>query len=76
MLNFNDFDTDENFDFVYIYDGWNESASLIASITGLLPISPTGYISSQRYMLVQFATDISVVSRGFNATFTTLSTNG
>jgi hypothetical protein len=76
ILDFNNFETETLADYVYVYDGWNESASLIASLSGYLSTPPRGYITSQRYMLVRFTTNYDDVYHGFKATFTTLDTIG
>jgi hypothetical protein len=44
ILDFIDFSTETSVDIVYIYDGWNASAMLIAAISGLLSTPPKGYI--------------------------------
>jgi hypothetical protein len=56
-------------DRVYIYDGYNESAPLLADVTGAQN-SLQYYRTSQRYMFVKFTSGSSVSSyTGFNATF-------
>jgi hypothetical protein len=55
-------------DFVYIYDGYDMSASLLARLSGNFTASTT-YNSTQSYMYLRFVTDNSVSAQGFAAEF-------
>jgi CUB domain len=54
-------------DYVYVYDGYNTSAPLIALVTGSQ--SSLNYRTSQRYMFVRFTSGASSSYTGFNATY-------
>jgi CUB domain len=55
-------------DFVYVYDGYNTSASLLASVTGYYSSNLT-YTSSQRFMFIRFTSSIYSGYSGFYATY-------
>jgi hypothetical protein len=70
-LSFDFFYTESDYDFVYIYDGADEEAPLIAKLHGLYPSLPTGFTTTQRNMFVRFTSDDSVHNGGFSASFIT-----
>lgn len=62
----------ESQDFIYLFEGNNTGAPLIATIRGE-PYLPIVYTSSQNSMFVSFKTDKYATSnRGFNATFSSV----
>ena len=71
FLEFLAFTTEANYDYVYLYDGYNASdhriVRLSGSYTGALP-GP--YKSTQPYMFVWFTTDYSNFYTGFEARYT------
>jgi hypothetical protein len=69
MLQFTDVYTESCCDKIRLYNGNSTTSPLIASISGSSP-SRTPYTSSQRFMLVRFTSDSSVVYRGFQANYT------
>ncbi|XP_031795774.1 cubilin [Sarcophilus harrisii] len=58
------------YDYVKIYDGYNENANLVGTFCGSIPPAP--FISKGNFLTVKFVSDVSVEKRGFNATYTTL----
>lgn len=68
-VNFDQFNTETNYDTVKIYDGASDSAPLIATYSGTIapPISSSG--SS---MFIKFSSDASVNRSGFSASFATI----
>lgn len=69
MLTFLDFCTEENYDFVNIYDG---TGFLITSLSGCPPALGS-YTSYGRSMLVEFISDVSISYRGFTAVYEAVS---
>jgi CUB domain len=63
-------DTSSKFsDYVFIYDGDNMNAPLIATLSGpYTPLYPY-YMSSQSNMLVRFVSDNNTFYKGFNFTY-------
>ena len=59
------FDTEENYDFVYVYAGSSSSSPLIASYNG--SYLPANLKSSSYNLFVEFSTDMSVTNSGFAA---------
>jgi len=73
ILDFDDLQTEDNYDVINIFDGSTMSSPLIASVSGINPTQlPRGLNSSQLYMLVQFTSDPSSNYRGFLATYRTV----
>jgi hypothetical protein len=69
VLDFTDFDTESCCDKVTINDGESSKAPLIATLSGLYGTPPGGYRTTQRYLFLRFVSDDSITSRGFRATF-------
>jgi CUB domain len=65
---FSSFDTAYYRDFVYVYDGYNTSARLLATVTGYYPSNLT-YTTSQRFMFIRFTSGTSSGYSGFYATY-------
>lgn len=70
-LRFSEFDTEKNWDYVYVHDGSSTSAPIIATFDGNT-IPPVVYSSSNR-MLVRFQSDDIFERQGFIANYTTVS---
>jgi hypothetical protein len=69
-LSFDTFDTEANFDFVYLYEGTDAGGALLESVSGVghAPMSYNASGSNSLYLV--FETDYSVTRAGFTATFT------
>jgi CUB domain len=67
VLTFVQFATEVNYDFVQLFDGYDNTSSVIATLTGSL--YQTLFYSTQQYMYIRFTSDGSVTSNGFNATY-------
>jgi cubilin len=68
QLTFTQFNTEEKYDFVQVYDGANATAPLLASYTGNLS-TPFTVTANSGQMYVQFTSDLSVQAAGFTATY-------
>lgn len=67
-LSFSQFNTEQNYDGIIVYDGWNNNASQLAVYSGTsLPSSVT---SNTGRMLVVFVSDYSTTMQGFTANYT------
>ncbi len=71
QLDFTAFSTESHFDFVTIFDGPSTSSPILASVSGG-SLTQTWYRSTGGVMFIRFATDQSVTSSGFSATFTSV----
>jgi M6 family metalloprotease-like protein len=71
-LNFNNFDTESNFDFVRVYDGTNNSSTLLGSFSG--STIPPSLRATSGSMFVEFDSDASVNAAGWEATYTSSNT--
>lgn len=71
-LNFNNFNTEAGFDFVRVYDGTNNSGTLLGSFSGTN--LPPSLQASSGAIFVEFDTDGSVNSAGWEATYTSSNT--
>ena len=69
VLNFTSFDTENNFDFVTIYDGPNASSPQLARYSGTG--TPASVTSTGPNMFVIFSTDGSVTRQGWDANYIT-----
>jgi len=65
-LTIDEFCTELNYDFLYIFDGCNITSPLIAQITGCR-LSSKSYLSSHSCMSVRFTSGAAVVISGFTA---------
>lgn len=69
-LTFSQFNIENNWDYLYVYDGNSINAPLIATYTGAtLPGSIT---SSGNYLLLRFRSDCATTAAGWTATYTTV----
>ena len=66
---FSHFNTEEDYDYLRIYDGPSASSPLLVDLTGDLS-TPRGVISMGSSLWFNFRTDETVSRRGFEATFT------
>jgi hypothetical protein len=66
-LNFTSFTTESNYDFVRIYDGFNNSSPLLGSYSG--SIMPPSFISSGSSLFLEFTTNGSITYSGWSANF-------
>lgn len=72
VLSFTSFDTENNFDFVTIFDGPNVTSPVLGNYSGSgIPASVT---STGPSMFVQFTSDATIVSQGWDASYTTTTT--
>jgi len=69
-LKFLDFDLEENWDFVYVYDG-PTTASPSKTYTG--SAIPPEFVSTGSSLLIVFVSDTGVASTGFTASYTSVS---
>ncbi len=67
-VNFNTFDLEQDYDFLFIYDGDTISAPLIGKYTGTN--SPGNITSTSGSLLIEFRSDCGVTSPGWNADYT------
>jgi CUB domain len=67
-LSFSDFYTESYSDYVYIYNGYNTSSSLLATLSGSY-YSSTSYTTTQRYMFVMFSSNGYSTYSGFRASY-------
>ena len=68
---FSEFQTEDKYDMVTLYDGSDSSAAQIHQLTGTLTASDrVGYSSSSNVMLVEFTSDESIAGPGFEASYT------
>lgn len=68
-ITFNNLSTEYFADFVYIYDGYNSSSPVIATLSGYISF-PLTYTTTQGYMFVRFASTGFLTYQGFNASYT------
>jgi len=67
-LAFNSFNTEDGYDFVYIYNGYsNNSNSLIGELTGFYYYYTTQ--TTQPWMFIEFTSDPIIPGPGFYATY-------
>ena len=67
VLNFTDFNTEENYDGVIVYDGVNNLAPILGQFTGIsIPEQVTALSGS---MFIEFLSDIAVSGEGFVASY-------
>lgn len=64
-LTFDSLDIENGYDFIYVYDGVDSTAPLLATITG--STIPAPIISSSWDMFVKFSSDYIVTKKGFQA---------
>ncbi len=69
-LTFSAFNTEVNWDYMYIYDGATNTSPLIGTYTGTN--SPGTVTSSGGSLLVEFRSDCSTVAAGWSATWTSV----
>ena len=72
QLDFSVFDTQENTDWVQIFDGDNSDATMIGRLSGSYTPAPTGFVTSQHHMFVRFTSSEQVSYRGWTATYTSV----
>jgi hypothetical protein len=70
-LDFVYFGTQLEADFVYIYDGVDDKAPLMARLSGTYCSPPAGYTTTQQYMFIRFTSDSKINFNGFGAVFST-----
>lgn len=64
------FSTEQDYDFVNLYDGRDQSATQVAQLTGSLRDLPQStYISSSSSMLIAFTSDASIGAEGFEVNY-------
>ncbi|CAD5216228.1 unnamed protein product [Bursaphelenchus okinawaensis] len=68
-LKFNEFDTELNWDHLYIYDGANVNDNLIAALSGKLSPQQEFMVPSGMAILY-FTSDIAINNQGFNISYT------
>ncbi|XP_069106281.1 uncharacterized protein [Argopecten irradians] len=67
LLSFVEFDTEGYYDFVYVYDGPDTTATKIAEMDGTT--IPYPFRSSDRFMTIHFSSDSSYTQSGFYANY-------
>ncbi|MCH8905003.1 MAG: T9SS type A sorting domain-containing protein, partial [Bacteroidetes bacterium] len=72
-LSFTSFDTEQNFDWVVVYDGADTTASILGSFSGTT--LPSSISSTGGSMLVWFLSDESFVQGGFSANYSSVITS-
>jgi len=68
-VNFQNFDTESNYDFVNLYDGPSVTSPQAAHLSGSTMPDPSVYVGSQSSMFVEFTADGSVTGGGFELEF-------
>jgi len=71
-LDFTNFLTQPNNDWVVVNDGPTTTSPLLARLSGNYPQPPGEFTTTQRFMLVRFSSSGNIVARGFSATFTSV----
>lgn len=66
QLSFSRFNVENNFDYLYIYDGTDDSAPQLAQLSGTS--LPSDYTSSSNVISIKFTSDGSIVRVGFTFT--------
>ncbi|XP_078667403.1 uncharacterized protein LOC144909206 [Branchiostoma floridae x Branchiostoma belcheri] len=72
-LTFDSFNTEENYDFLDIYDGASDSAEVIQRLTGQQSVSPVNSTSNK--MFLRFTSDGTETRQGFQFSYTSLTSN-
>ncbi|XP_078682381.1 CUB domain-containing protein 2-like [Branchiostoma floridae x Branchiostoma belcheri] len=67
-LTFHSFDLEEDYDFLYIYDGASASVAVLQELTGLRSVSSIG--STSNVMFLRFTSDDSAAEQGFSFSYT------
>jgi hypothetical protein len=67
-VSFDSFETEANWDFVYIYDGDNADADTLGTCHGTS--CPGRFVGTSEAVLVRFTSDGSVTRQGFSASYT------
>ena len=60
-------------DKIVLYDGNTTSSAQIITLAGTYAVPPTGYTSTQNFMLIQLTSVATTIQRGLSATFRTTS---
>jgi hypothetical protein len=68
-ITFTDFSTEQSYDYLALYDGYNDNYGIIAILTGNV-FTPVTYMSTQQYMYIKLKTDPEATAQGFRAYFT------
>lgn len=68
-INFTTFNTEANYDYLFIYDGGNINAPLIGKYSGT--VNPGPLTTTNDSLLIEFRSDCATVSSGWIATYTT-----
>lgn len=76
MVTFTDFSTESCCDSVYIYDGYDTKAPLIARLFGSYTTPPGGFNSTQQFIYIRFVSDDSITDRGFSVTYESMTSTG
>ncbi len=61
--------TEDRYDYLEFYDGWDTSASLIRSLDSELGSAGVNVTSTDRYITLYFYTDGRDTSKGFHLTY-------
>ncbi|XP_019622070.1 PREDICTED: tolloid-like protein 2 [Branchiostoma belcheri] len=72
-LTFDSFNTEENYDFLDIYDGASDSAAVLQRLTGQQSVSPVNSTSNK--MFLRFTSDGTETRQGFQFSYTSLTSN-
>ena len=70
VFNFDAMATEQDYDFVTLYDGPNSGAQLDSVSGNLIDLAATSYASTQSTMTVEFLSDESVGGDGFTGSYT------
>lgn len=68
-LNFTAFNTEKNYDYLFLYDGGNVNSPLIGKYSGT--VNPGPITSTNDSLLVEFRSDCATISSGWTASYTT-----
>ncbi|KAI8490952.1 hypothetical protein Bbelb_313710 [Branchiostoma belcheri] len=72
-LTFDSFNTEENYDFLTIYDGASDSAAVLHELTGQLSVSPVNSTSNKLFL--KFTSDEYTTRQGFQFSYTSFTAN-
>ena len=70
-LDFTEFETESDWDFVRVFDGADNSADMLGELTGtFVDLPDTHFTGSGGGTFIEFTSDESVTAGGFQATYT------
>ena len=71
-LDFTNFNTQANSDWVGVYDGSSSNAPMLARLSGQYNPAPTNYTTTQHHMFIRFTSNEQISLQGWRAIYTSL----